>query len=306
MYLEGQPVTNSGAIAYKPSNSDCAESGIFIGSEGTNGIFQARGQFQNLWTYASQLSAEEIAWDYEASATDILSWGGSLPSSGFSPDVSPPSPGTGGMGGGGGGVPGPYLPNPGTNLWLFIAQVSNTVVVTLSNTVVGSNYVLLVANSLSGPWFTNQSILATNSNHTAVALPVPIPEDTNVFFVGEQAPPPVLGTLKWKVFIGGDGDAHGPGIDGSPAIGPDGTIYIRGSCNGYSTSNLLYAIDYLTGNVKWTNNIFTNDSASDDSRSTGTEFSSSPAIGTNGTIYVGNDDGRLYAVGNQRDNELGA
>ena len=44
LYLEGQPVTNAGPIAYTPSDSDCVEYGLSVGSEGgTNGVFQARG-----------------------------------------------------------------------------------------------------------------------------------------------------------------------------------------------------------------------------------------------------------------------
>ncbi len=55
---------------------------------------------------------------------------------------------------------------------------------------------------------------------------------------------------------------------------------------------MLFAIDSLTGTVKWSNNIFTNDFVS--SNNEGCEVSSSPAIAANGTIFVGSDDGRLY------------
>jgi hypothetical protein len=81
LYLEGQPVTNAGPIAYTPSDSDCANYGIFVGSLSTNGECQARGQFQELETYDSPLSADEIAQDYADTSVTILNRGGSLPSS---------------------------------------------------------------------------------------------------------------------------------------------------------------------------------------------------------------------------------
>ena len=37
---KGQLVTNTGPIEYLPTDGDCVESGMFIGSEGTNGIYQ--------------------------------------------------------------------------------------------------------------------------------------------------------------------------------------------------------------------------------------------------------------------------
>jgi len=61
----------------------------------------------------------------------------------------------------------------------------------------------------------------------------------------------------------------------SPAVGPDGTIYI-GHGNG------LYALDRKTGAVKW---------------HAGTALvSSSPAVGADGTIFFGAADGKLSAV----------
>jgi len=293
VFLEGQVVTNTGPINYFPSESDCTNYGIFVGSLSTNGECQAHGQFQDLETYDSPLSAEEIAQDYADTAAIILDRRGSLPSGGLSPDDGPPLPegGTNSGSGGGGGSPDIPSQNPGTNLWLIISLQSNSVIVTLSNTVAGVPYLLLAATNLNGPWITNQSLLA--ATNTAVAAPIPLGKTNAVFFIAEQA---VLGTLKWKVFLGGDGDnVLAGGIDGSPALGADGTIYITATCNGSSTSNLLYAIDALTGHVKWSNNVFTNDFASSDNE--GCEFSSSPAIGSNGTIYIGSDDGHLYAVG---------
>jgi outer membrane protein assembly factor BamB len=66
------------------------------------------------------------------------------------------------------------------------------------------------------------------------------------------------------------------GIDSSPALGNDGTIYV-GGCNGS-----LFAINQ-NGTKKWQLN-------------TGFIISSSPAIRNDGTIYIGSWDGYFYAV----------
>jgi len=79
----------------------------------------------------------------------------------------------------------------------------------------------------------------------------------------------VDGTVKWS-FETGDG------IESSPAIGSDGTVYVG------SWDNNLYAIN-PDGTEKWH---FT----------TGGLVRSSPAIGADGTIYVGSFDGNFYAV----------
>jgi outer membrane protein assembly factor BamB len=77
------------------------------------------------------------------------------------------------------------------------------------------------------------------------------------------------GKLKWIFKTKGH-------IRSSPAIGPDGTIYIG------SFDEKLYAI-HPTSQQKWN---FT----------TGGWVRSSPAIGADGTIYVGSDDRWFYAI----------
>ncbi len=62
----------------------------------------------------------------------------------------------------------------------------------------------------------------------------------------------------------------------SPAIGPDGTIYVG------SQDDFLYAVNH-DGTLKWR-------------LQTGGVVRSSPAIATDGTIYVGSYDNRLYAI----------
>lgn len=77
------------------------------------------------------------------------------------------------------------------------------------------------------------------------------------------------GKMQWKFRTGGS-------VRSSPAIGPDGTIYI-GSDDGY-----IYAIN-PNGVLKWK---FRTEGA----------VRSSPAIGPDGTIYIGSDDGNIYAI----------
>ena len=287
VYMEGQLATNTGPIEYQPTYDDCLNFGLFVGNLSTSGDYQCHGQLQWLATYDNPLSADAVASDYADISAYITYWGGRLPSGGFSLAEGPPGfPGGGSGSGGGFAEVTNSVQTPGTNLWLFISLQSNSAIITLSNTVAGSNYLLLAANSLTGPWFTNQSLLA--HTNTAVALPIPLWSDNAVFFEAVRAEAGTLtGTLKWKVLLGGSGDnLVKTGIDASPAIGADGTIYIP------TTGNLLYAVDPLTGNVKWTNNIFITNSSSPQAA----EITGSAALGTNGTIYVGSDDGNLYIL----------
>jgi len=77
------------------------------------------------------------------------------------------------------------------------------------------------------------------------------------------------GELKWKYQTGG-------GVESSPAIGADGTIYVG------SNDYYLYALS-PDGKLKW-------------KYLTGNVVRCSPSIGADGTIYVGSYDDYLYAI----------
>lgn len=145
-------------------------------------------------------------------------------------------------------------------------------------------------------------------------------------------PPPANKTIGWKMFgfdashshrspyVGASTNnlqwqhATGGQIDSSPAIGPDGTVYIG------SNDHNLYAIN-ATGTLKWkfptgsaveitvgadgtiyfgsyNNNLYAIDAAGTLKWkfATGGAAHSSPAIGADGTIYIGSVDNNLYAI----------
>jgi len=85
------------------------------------------------------------------------------------------------------------------------------------------------------------------------------------------------GTLRWSINLEGETIRQGEWF--VPAIGADGTIYVR-TVN--KTIGRFYGIN-SDGSIKWMiskNSNFT-----------------SPAIGSDGTVYVGNENGKLYAIG---------
>ena len=77
----------------------------------------------------------------------------------------------------------------------------------------------------------------------------------------------------------------GDDVYSSPAIGPDGAVYVG------SGDKKLYAINGKTGVKLW-------------EFETGGQVSSSPAIGSDGTVYVGSDDNKLYAINGKTGNHL--
>ena len=81
-----------------------------------------------------------------------------------------------------------------------------------------------------------------------------------------------IGNPIWKFVMGN-------GTRSSPAIGPDGTVYVG---SGYE-DNKLYAINGKSGVKLW------------EFETRGPVFSS-PAIGSDGTVYVGSVDNELYAI----------
>ncbi|MCD6447633.1 MAG: PQQ-like beta-propeller repeat protein [Thermoplasmata archaeon] len=86
------------------------------------------------------------------------------------------------------------------------------------------------------------------------------------------------GKIKWKVKTGV--------IKDSPVIANDGTIYVGGESN--KGNGAIYAIN-PNGTVKWAREIFS------ETKYGVPWIEASPAIGEDGTIYVGTWEGYLYA-----------
>jgi uncharacterized repeat protein (TIGR01451 family) len=81
---------------------------------------------------------------------------------------------------------------------------------------------------------------------------------------------PADGSIRWKV------DSASP-LHGSPALGPDGTVYVG------STNNLLYALNPGDGTQKWASDLMW-------------PIYGELAVTADGIIYAGTDSGRLFAV----------
>ncbi|WP_159433091.1 outer membrane protein assembly factor BamB family protein [Thiohalospira halophila] len=77
-------------------------------------------------------------------------------------------------------------------------------------------------------------------------------------------------TIKWEY-------STGDLVWSSPAVGPDGTVYVG------SDDDHVYALNPDDGSEKW-------------SFGTGGAVRSSPAIGADGTIYIGSYDNKVYAL----------
>jgi outer membrane protein assembly factor BamB len=89
------------------------------------------------------------------------------------------------------------------------------------------------------------------------------------------------GAKKWEFLTGAS-------VLSSPAIGSDGTVYV-GSWDGNE-----YALNGATGAKKW--KFQTGDWAWSMRVFPESRVTSSPAIGSDGTVYVGSRDGRVYAI----------
>jgi outer membrane protein assembly factor BamB len=152
----------------------------------------------------------------------------------------------------------------------------------------------------TGDWIRVSPCIADDGTIYCVSL------DSNLYAINPN------GTMKWKTNVG---------AGASPTIGRDGTIY--------AGWNKLYAINPLNGSIKWIFNpsgtiqggtpctsvdgtiyfgtssggylIAVNPNGTEQWRAYIGECESAPAIGTDGTIYLGamdnNSDGYIYAFG---------
>jgi outer membrane protein assembly factor BamB len=173
-----------------------------------------------------------------------------------------------------------YAINPdGSKKWEFDKLLSGVI---NSSPVVGSDGTIYIASE--GDILNDRAnICDDTSNFPPSDVDPNYPVNGHLYAINPD------GTLKWEF------RALGP-IDSSPSIGADGTIYLGSdgtiyaygnSLHEYNTVNprtigYLYAID-PSGQLKWYTDLFGN-------------VKSSPAIGNDGTIYVGSDKEDFFAL----------
>jgi outer membrane protein assembly factor BamB len=87
------------------------------------------------------------------------------------------------------------------------------------------------------------------------------------------------GNLKWEQLL----EVGSEGVT-EASLGADGTVYVHAEKPIIPGGiGKLTALDPVTGRVKW-------------EATTNGSSNSSPAIGSDGTVYVGSDDGKVYAI----------
>lgn len=99
------------------------------------------------------------------------------------------------------------------------------------------------------------------------------------------------GALKWSRSYGGEDGA--PSTITNPAVGSDGTVYLRVWGNRTQT-DFLYAIEPEDGQIRWTFSI-----VYDPEDDVYFPSSSSPAVGADGTVYITTLGGGLLALNSE-------
>ncbi len=196
LYLNGQMATNCGPVGCRPTYSECLEYGFFVGSLGTNGDGQARGQFQDLFSYDYPQTADESAQDYARVSAAILGWGGTTPGGGgfHANDSGPPPIDTNG---GSGGFSGPEISIPSYsftsnysaygNFWLVASNSPGGVLLGIYSTLSNLTYQICTNSDLStSNWGLWQTVTATNN----ITLTPPLEPGSNALFF--------KGTLVWS------------------------------------------------------------------------------------------------------------
>jgi Concanavalin A-like lectin/glucanases superfamily/Alpha/beta hydrolase of unknown function (DUF900) len=187
IYLDGVLATNGPGLSVWPG-PEVLSNGFFIGSDG-NGIAQAHGQFDDLWTFDYPLDSNDIAANFAYFA--------SLANPGFGPDdggLLPPGDSGGGGGGGDDGGSGFTEPTYTSNeLWLAIFPPgtnsyatntnSGTMTVVLNNTIADIAYELFSATNLTATnisWASEQTVIGSELTNYTVAI-IPMKGRTNLF-----------------------------------------------------------------------------------------------------------------------------
>jgi hypothetical protein len=184
LYLNGELATNWPPILYRPTVSECLDYGFFVGSLGTNGDGQARGQFQDLASYDYPLTAEEVAQDYARVSAEILAWGGTIPAGGGFHSDGPPAIGDGGSDGGGStnSPPAFNYTIPTNGLWLAMTGVTNGMAWLNLNNATDYVYEVFSATNLPGaPWNIETELFPGTNQQQTMSFTVAQSDRDNLF-----------------------------------------------------------------------------------------------------------------------------
>ncbi|HSY42452.1 MAG TPA: LamG-like jellyroll fold domain-containing protein, partial [Candidatus Acidoferrum sp.] len=224
LYLDGQLATSGAGVCYVPSGA-ILTNGFAIGSDFATGLQQAHGQFDDLYTYDYQLSANDVSNGYAEVYPE-------LPRSfrfgaGFGPDDEPPGPDGGGSGSGSGS--GSYTPpDYGTNLYLTITNAfNNQASGWINNSSIYVPYTVFSRQLLPWPIWSPEATFYGSWQTNLTAFSVPMLARSNLFLEARSEIAPRI--------IGG-------GVTQFAALRRDGTVWTWGN----SDQGQL-------GNGQWTN-----------------------------------------------------
>ncbi len=201
-------------------------------------------------------------------------------------------------------------PVTGQILWNYTTSIGSSSLWFVSSPAIGENGATLFVGGIDGNLYAIDTAdgslkwkFLTNNGGYAVNSSPAIDSRGTVYvsvdngYLYAITPGTTGATLKWSAQITNDG--NGFPVTGltsnsllsllsSPAIGPDGTIYVGGYYEIYGT---LYAINPEDGSEKWHQPLTT------DFNLTAEAVVSTPAVAADGTVYVQtNTNGLLFAV----------
>ena len=173
-------------------------------------------------------------------------------------------------------------PQTKTNEWTY--NIGTSSIGEISSPVVGNDGTVYVGGDLGNDYYiaaiSSNKVLKWKYHTTSSVSGTTIGSDGIIYVTTHAGNLYALysnGTLKWNDTIGSGGSQQNIMLYSAPVLGNNGTLYL----SSYNDWN-LYAVDSSSGTVEWTYYI--------------SNSATSPVIGPDGTIYVTNIFGNLYAV----------
>lgn len=230
LYTNGVLAATGPGVFYTPSTA-AFTNGFFVGSDMT-GTEQSRASINDLATYNYAISVYEISNDYAVG----LQW---INGGGFHTDTGSSGPLPPGFSGGGTNGVEPhgetYTPDYGTNLWLEVTGITNTMVyLRLSNTVAAVEYQIWAISDLTQTNWVEEGFIdgsaVTNWTDTAISAFYPT---SNLFLRACTVPDDGTGlSLAWELQYFGTN-----GVDPNADPAGDGWSNIQKYQNGMNPTN---------------------------------------------------------------------